>query len=75
MPADSSVMTDVDLTETDEAILEQLAEEGQSVPARIAEQIGKNRQYVYKRLKRMSEHEIVESLSHGLYRIKDDPRE
>lgn len=75
MRAEHTDMGDIDLTETDEAILDQLADEGQSVPARIAEQIGKNRQYVYKRLKRMSEHGIVESLSHGLYRIKDDPRE
>jgi DNA-binding IclR family transcriptional regulator len=75
MRAEFDVMADIRLTEADEAILDRLTEEGQSVPARLAEQTGYDRQYVYKRLKRMDEHEIVEGLGHGLYRLKNDPRE
>jgi DNA-binding IclR family transcriptional regulator len=67
------VMTDVPLNPADEAILEQLEKEDQSVPARIAEQTGYDRHYVHKRLRRLDEHEIVESLSHGLYRLKQRP--
>lgn len=69
------LMSDVKLNPADESIIDKLAQEGQSVPARLAEQTDYDRQYVHKRLKRLSEHGIVEPLSHGLYRLKKDPRE
>lgn len=75
MGPDTPLMAEISLNPADEAILDVLAEEQQSVPARIADQAGYNRQYVHKRLQRLSEHEIVESLSHGLYRVKNDPRD
>jgi DNA-binding IclR family transcriptional regulator len=74
MAPNSPAMTDITLNPADKAILDTLAEEKQSVPARIADQTGYDRQYVHKRLQRLAEHEIVESLSHGLYRLKEDPR-
>jgi DNA-binding IclR family transcriptional regulator len=68
-------MSMVDLYPVDEAVIEQLADECQSVPARLAEQTGYDRQYVQKRLKRLTELGYVENLNHGLYRLTDDPRE
>jgi len=32
-----------------------------------------DRQYVHKRLRRLDEHDLVEQLSHGLYRFKQWP--
>jgi len=69
----TSQMSDIPLNPADQAILEHLEEEGQSVPARLAEQTEYNRQYVHKRLQRLSEHDVVESLSHGLYRFNKWP--
>ena len=74
MAVERTDMGEITLNPADEAILDELVAENQSVPARLADQTGYDRQYVHKRLKRLSEHEIVESLSHGLYRLKDDPR-
>jgi DNA-binding IclR family transcriptional regulator len=65
-------MPEIELNPADEAIIDVLETETQSVPARIAEQTGYDRQYVHKRLRRLSEHGIVESLSHGLYRLNKD---
>jgi len=65
----------VDLYPVDEAIVEVLADERQSVPARVAEQTGYDRQYVQKRLKRLAELGYVDNLDHGLYRFVSDPRE
>lgn len=69
------VMTDIPLNPADKAILKQLESEEQSVPARLAEQTDYDRQYIHKRLRRLDEHGIVESLSHGLYRFKEWPDE
>jgi len=69
----TEVMKDIPLNPADKAILEYLEEEGQSVPARLADQTGYDRQYVHKRLRRLDEHGVVESLSHGLYRFKQRP--
>ena len=66
-------MTDIPLNPADKAILEQLRDERQSVPARLAEQTEYDRHYVQRRLRRLCEHNIVEQLSHGLYRLKNDP--
>lgn len=68
-------MAKIHLNPADEAILEQLESECQSVPARLAEQTGYDRQYVHKRLRRLSEHDLVKSLSHGLYRFDHWPSE
>jgi DNA-binding IclR family transcriptional regulator len=65
-------MPEIELNPADKAIVEVLEEETQSVPARIAEQTGYDRQYVHKRLRRLAEHGVVESLSHGLYRLNED---
>jgi DNA-binding Lrp family transcriptional regulator len=67
------MMPNIQLNPADKAILEQLEKEGQSVPARLAEQTDYDRQYVHKRLRRLDEHDIVEALSHGLYRFKNWP--
>ena len=64
-------MADIQLNPADEAILEVLSEEYQSVPARIADQTDYDRVYVQKRLKRLSEHGVVKQLSHGVYRLTD----
>ena len=61
-------MAGIELNPADKAILDVLQEEHQSVPARIAEQTEYDRQYVHKRLKRLAEHGVVESVGHGLYR-------
>jgi len=79
-PESHSVVADefadmVDLYPADEKIVEQLAEEHQSVPARLADQTGYDRQYVQKRLKRLAELGYVDALGHGLYRLVTDPRE
>lgn len=68
-------MGNVPLNPADQEILEQLEKEGQSVPARLAEQTGYNRQYIHKRLRRLDEHDIVKSLSHGLYRFQGWPND
>lgn len=68
-------MPDVPLNPADKAILEQLEEERQSLPSRLAEQTDYDRQYVQKRLTRLAEHNIVDSLSHGLYRITEGNRQ
>jgi len=65
-------MPEIELNPADRAIIDVLEDEMQSVPARIADQTGYDRQYVHKRLRRLSEHGIVESLSHGLYRLNKD---
>jgi DNA-binding IclR family transcriptional regulator len=65
-------MPEIELNPADKAIIEVLEDETQSVPARIADQTGYDRQYVHKRLRRLTEHGIVESLSHGLYRLNKD---
>ena len=76
MPGSTNrVMPDISLNPADKAILNQLKEEQQSVPARLAEQTDYDRQYIHKRLQRLAEHSIVESLSHGLYRIDELPEE
>jgi len=65
-------MPEIELNPADKAIIDVLEDEMQSVPARIADQTGYDPQYVHKRLRRLSEHGIVESLSHGLYRLNKD---
>lgn len=65
-------MPEIELNPADKAIIGVLEDETQSVPARIADQTGYDRQYVHKRLRRLTEHGIVESLSHGLYRLNED---
>jgi DNA-binding IclR family transcriptional regulator len=65
-------MSDIPLNPADKAILEHLKEERQSVPSRLAEQTDYDRQYIQKRLTRLAEHDIVVSLSHGLYRISEE---
>ena len=65
-------MPEIELNPADKAIIDVLEEETQSVPARIADQTGYDRQYVHKRLRRLTEHGIVTSLSHGLYRLTED---
>jgi len=69
------VMPEIPLNPADKAILEHLEKEQQSVPARLAKQTDYDRQYVHKRLRRLSEHGFVESLSHGLYRFNEWPEE
>lgn len=65
-------MTDIDLNETDENIIEELRE-GRNTPANLAERVGVSRQYASQRIKRLTEHDIIEKVDRGLYELKEDP--
>ena len=62
-----------DLNETDESILDELAE-GRVTPQYIADQLDISRPYASEKLKRFVEHGHIEKLASGLYELKDDPR-
>jgi Fe2+ or Zn2+ uptake regulation protein len=73
-------LTEEDLNETDEVVLEILSE-GRATPQLVREELkdrGKDvtRQYVSQILKRFREHGHVENLfDTGVYELTDDPRE
>lgn len=73
-------LTEEDLNETDEAVLEILSE-GRATPQLVREELkdsGKEvtRQYVSQILKRFNEHNHVENLHDtGVYELVEDPRE
>ena len=73
-------LTEEDLNETDEAVLEILSE-GRATPQLVREELkdsGKEvtRQYVSQILKRFNEHNHVENLyDTGVYELVEDPRE
>ena len=63
-------MANIQLNDADEAILESL-HVGRNVPANIAEDTGYTRQYVYDRLKRLSEHGVVTNIGNGVYELDE----
>ena len=62
-----------DLNETDEAILDELAQ-GRVTPQYIANQLDISRPYASKKLKRFVEHNHIKKLASGLYELEKDPR-
>lgn len=62
-----------DLNDTDEGILDMLAE-GRCTPRYIAGELDLQQPYVNQRLKRLVEHDHVERIDRGLYELTDDPR-
>ena len=66
-------MPQIQLSDTDEAILE-ILEEGRNIPSNIADRLGFSRQYVQRRLKRLEEHGHLHNIGGGVYEITDDPR-
>ena len=67
------VLTDEDLNDTDEELLELLSETAVH-PAWAAEQLGISRQYATERLVRLVEHGHVEKPYEAFYLLADDPR-
>ena len=67
-------MSQIRLNDTDEDILEILAE-GRNVPSNIADELGFTRQYVQRRLSRFEENGYIRNVGRGLYELVDDPRE
>lgn len=67
-------MAEIDLSPTDQAILEMLRE-GRCTPAYIAAQRDYSRAHVRNRLHRLTEHGYVTRLHKGLYELVDDPAE
>lgn len=61
-------MAQIALNTADRAIIHTLRD-GRNVPANIALETDYSRQYVYERLKRLSEHGVVENLGHGVYEL------
>ena len=59
---------ELDLSKTDTALLD-LMEEGRVTPRYAAGEIDKSRPHVTNRLKRLTEHEIVERVDRGLYEL------
>ncbi|MFC7060007.1 winged helix-turn-helix transcriptional regulator [Halovenus salina] len=62
-----------DLNETDEAILDELAQ-GRVTPQYVADQLDISRPYASEKLKRFLEHNHVKRLASGLYELENDPR-
>jgi DNA-binding IclR family transcriptional regulator len=65
-------MAEIDMSPTDEAILEMLRD-GRCTPAYIAAQTDYSRAHVRNRLNRLTEHGIVTRLHKGLYELARDP--
>ncbi|WP_324662338.1 helix-turn-helix transcriptional regulator [Haloarcula sediminis] len=65
-------MAEIDLSPTDEAILEMLRE-GRCTPAYIATERDYSRAHVRNRLQRLTEHGYVTRLHKGLYELATDP--
>lgn len=64
-------MADIDLNEADEGIID-LLREGRNTPSNIARHLDYSREYVSQRLKRLTEHNVVERVDRGLYELADD---
>ncbi|XGI84228.1 winged helix-turn-helix transcriptional regulator [Halorutilales archaeon Cl-col2-1] len=67
-------MANIDLNDTDTKIINELRE-GRNTPANLADRIGVSRQYASQRIKRLTEHGILEKVDRGLYELVEDPRE
>ena len=68
------MLSDAQLTPTDEQILD-LLDEGRVTAPLVAEEIGASQEYVRSRLKRLVEHGHAQKVYTGLYELTDDPRE
>ncbi len=62
-----------DLSETDEAILDELSH-GRVTPQYIADQLDLSRPYASEKLRRFVEHNHVRKIASGLYELEEDPR-
>lgn len=65
-------MAEIDLNEADEGIVDHLRE-GRNTPSNLARHLDYSREYVSQRLKRLTEHNVVERVDRGLYELVDDP--
>jgi predicted transcriptional regulator len=68
-----SSMADIELSQTDENILDML-NEGRCTPNYIADELDLSRQHITNRLRRLEEHDIITKVHRGLYELVDDPR-
>ena len=64
-------MNDIELSQTDEKIIEML-EEGRCTPNYIADELDLSRQHITNRLRRLEEHKLVEKVHRGLYELVED---
>jgi predicted transcriptional regulator len=64
-------MGDIELSQTDENILDML-EEGRCTPSYISDELDLSRQHITNRLRRLEEHEIVEKVHRGLYELEEE---
>jgi DNA-binding transcriptional ArsR family regulator len=64
----------VELNEADEGIVD-LLRDGRNTPSNLARHLDYSREYVSQRLKRLTEHDVVERVDRGLYELVDDPAE
>ena len=72
----STVLEPRQLNDTDEEVLDFLAETGGRVtPAWVADETENSRPYVSQRLKRLKEHGHVMQPYRGLWELVDDPRQ
>ncbi|MGM0592463.1 MAG: winged helix-turn-helix transcriptional regulator [Halobacteriota archaeon] len=67
-------MTDIDLSKTDRAILDLLAD-GRNVPSNLADDLDLSRQHIQKRLKRLEEHGYVQNIGRGVYERLEESSE
>ena len=66
-------MPDINLNETDQAIIAELRE-GRNVPSNIADEIGRNQQYTRDRIARLEEHGVVRNVGRGVYELVEQSR-
>ncbi|TYT60858.1 MarR family transcriptional regulator [Natrialba swarupiae] len=71
MPEDLD-LPDLDFNDADWGILHQLCEYHADVPANLAERLDYDRTYIHHRLKRLTEHNILENRGNGVYQINED---
>ena len=72
---EATVLTDDDLSDTDQEVLAVL-DDGRVTAQYLADQLGISRQYASDRLTRFHEHDIVERVAPALYELvpANDPR-
>lgn len=63
------------MTRTDDEILEYLAEQGAGTPNSMAEDLGRNNNYITTRCKLLTEYGLVRQPSHGFYIISESGEE
>lgn len=67
-------MSDIELNEADERIIDVLRE-GRNTPANIARRLDYTREYVANRIKRLVEHGVLGKPDRGIYELREPPDE